>query len=198
MKRRTKIGVVLATVAIVVLASVSMVSAHVGGDGSSGEQVRDRVAEILGVEPSALEDALVQARQEVRDELIDEKIDAAVEDGTITEDEAAEIRAWLDSRPDALDEVRAVKLGGHQRHRGGLSDPGLAQLVLDEVITQGEADEIAGWRDARPEALAELRPEGGGHRKFGRGHGRRFRFGPHGDAPAEAPATLPSAAGTSL
>ncbi len=187
MKRRTKIGVMLATVAIVVLASVSVVSAHRGGDGSSGEQVRDRVAEILGVEPSALEDALVQARQEVKEERINEKIDAAVADGTITEDEAAEIRAWLDSRPDALDEVRAVKFGHHGHSRGGLSDAGLEQLVGDGVITQDQANEIAEWRDARPEALAELKS---GHS----GHHRGFRFGHHG----EAPATIPSAGGTSL
>ena len=191
MKRRTKIGVALATVAIVVLASVSVVGAHRGGDGSKGEQVRDRVAELLDVTPSELEAALVQARQEVKEKMIDEKISAAVADGTITEDEAAEIRVWLDSRPDALDEIRAVKFGHYRHSRGGLSDAGLVQLVEDGVITQGQADEIAEWRDARPEALAELRSGYSGHH-------RGFRFGHHGAVPAEAPAAIPSAGGTSL
>ena len=198
MKRRTKIGAVLAAVAIVVLASVSVVGAYRDGDTSRGEQVRDRVAELLDVTPSELEAALVQARQEVREERINEKLAAAVADGTITEDEAAEIRAWLDSRPDALDEVRAVKFAHHRHSRGGLSDAGLEQLVEDGVITQSQADEIAEWRDARPEALANLRSDRVGSHKFGHANDRGTRFGRSGEVPAEAPASIPSARATSL
>ena len=71
-----------------------------------------KVADILGLTEEQVADAIEQARQEMRDEVLGQCLDNAVENGLITEDEAAEIQEWWDNRPAALD-----KLGppGHPR-----------------------------------------------------------------------------------
>lgn len=71
-----------------------------------------KVAGTLGLTEEEVADAIEQARQEMRDEVFGQRLDKAVENGLITEDEAAEIQEWWDNRPAALD-----KLGppGHPR-----------------------------------------------------------------------------------
>ena len=71
-----------------------------------------KVAGILGLTEEQVADAIEQARQEMRDEVFEQRLDNAVENGLITEEEAAEIQEWWDNRPAALD-----KLGppGHPR-----------------------------------------------------------------------------------
>lgn len=64
-----------------------------------------KVAGILGVTEEQLADAIEQARQEMRDEVLVKRLDNAVENGLITEDEAAEIQEWWDNRPAALDKL---------------------------------------------------------------------------------------------
>ena len=80
MKRKTLI--VLLAAGALALASIGGVLIVNADSGSGKEGIRERAAEILGVETSDLQDALAQAHQEAVDAKIEALIDSAVEDGT--------------------------------------------------------------------------------------------------------------------
>ena len=188
MKQTLKIAVAGVGVGVVSLAGVGLASAHGPGDNNSEvrDEIQNRVAEILEIDATDLGDALQQAREEHKTAEMDTRLDQAVADGTITQEEADEIRAWLDDRPEVLDELKGE--GGH--HGPGQDSGGdglevrLAELVEDGTITQAEADAALAWSTDRPEAMSEIRPErpdrgereGERDRGHDRGQDRRFEF----------------------
>jgi len=68
-----------------------------------GQGLIARMAEILGIPEEDIVNAFNQAQQEIIDDALDRMIDKAVNNGRITEQEASEIREWLEQRPEALD-----------------------------------------------------------------------------------------------
>ncbi|MDP6823039.1 MAG: hypothetical protein QF554_07075 [Dehalococcoidia bacterium] len=196
MKNTIKIAVAGIGVGVVSLAGAGLASAHSPGDGETRDEITNRVAEILGIDATELGDAMEQAREEHRTAEMDARLDQAVADGVITQEEADEIRTWLDSRPEVLEELEGA--GGHHGPRHGAGgaalEERLAALVEDGTITQAEADEVLAWQESRPEAMSELRPDKGerdngkgrrgrGHHMGQRGPGRGFeqRINPGGD-----------------
>jgi hypothetical protein len=183
MKQSLKIAVAGVGVGMVSLAGAGLASAHSPGDSEAREEITDRVAEILGVDATSLGDAMQQAQEEHRSEEMDARLDQAVLDGTITQEEADEIRTWLDSRPEILEELKGERgqHGPRQDGGGGGLEVRLAALVEDGTITQAEADEALAWSEARPEAMDDLRPDKGeGEGRRGRGHQRGQRGPGHG------------------
>ena len=148
--------------------------------GSGKEGIRERAAEILGVESSALKDALAQAHQEAVDAKIEAFIDSAVADGDITESEATEIRDWLADQPElsGLDGRRG-KFGLMWLHSGGDSKAGaiLDKLVENGLITEDELTAYTEWLDERPDAVDELLPM---QNKSDRGRFKRHGHGKGG------------------
>ena len=71
------------------------------GDNMSGGLLA-RVAGILGIPQEELDNAFQQAQQEVREEAFIRTLDRAVEKGRITEEEADEIKAWYEQKPEVL------------------------------------------------------------------------------------------------
>ncbi len=66
-----------------------------------------KVAQKLGLDEETVAAAMDEARDEMRLEALEERLQEAVDEGTITQDEADQILQWEQSRPEALD-----KLGG--------------------------------------------------------------------------------------
>jgi hypothetical protein len=181
MKQTLKIAVAGVGVGVVSLAGVGLASAHTpgGGNGEGQDEIQNRVAEILEIDVTDLGDALQQAREEHRTAEMDARLDQAVVDGTITQEEADEIRDWLDARPEVFEELKGAK--GHGGSEGNGLEVRLAELVEDGTITQAEADAPLEWSADRPEAMSEIRPDRGereGRRGRGhdRGQGRRFEL----------------------
>ena len=108
MKKTFKIAVAGAGVGVISLAGAGLASAHGPGDSETRSEITDRVATILGVDSAELSDAFSTARDEVRTEQMDARLDQAVADGTITQEDADEIRAWQDSRPEVLDDLKGL------------------------------------------------------------------------------------------
>ena len=176
MKRKSLI--VLLSVGVLALASVGGVLIANADSGTGKEGIRERAAEILGVEASDLKDALAQARQEAVDAKIEGLVDSAVADGEIMESEATEIRDWLTDQPElsGLDGQRG-KFGLMWLHSGGDSKAGaiLDMLVEKGLITEDEVIAYTEWLDARPDAVDELlpTPNKGDRGRFKRhGHGK--------------------------
>ena len=79
-----------------------VVAANIGGGVDALKDVNARAAEILGVEPQALSDALRQAHQEFMIEQLQARLDQAVADGVITQEQADEYMTWMEARPEGL------------------------------------------------------------------------------------------------
>jgi hypothetical protein len=67
----------------------------------------DKVATILGLDKTTVEDAFKQAQQEINSEraaamlkAAEARIDQMVTDGKLTADQAAKYKAWLESKPE--------------------------------------------------------------------------------------------------
>ena len=124
-------------------------------DSTPDNSVNERIAEILGIERETLESAIETARKEYREAKQDKNLTAMVEAGTITQEQANEIDAWKDTKPEVIDRLKKLvrENGGVKRH----PEANLSNLVEKEVITQAEADEISAWKDAKPSYLNKLR-----------------------------------------
>ena len=68
-------------------------------DGGPRDSMKDRVAEILGIDRADLDSAMSTARDEHKEAKQDERLAALVEAGTITQEQADEIDVWEDSKP---------------------------------------------------------------------------------------------------
>ena len=82
-----------------------------------------KLADKLGLDEDTLSTAISEVRQEMRLEALEERLQEAVDEGTITQDEADQILQWMKSRPEALDELGGFGLGleggpgmGHHGH----------------------------------------------------------------------------------
>jgi hypothetical protein len=184
-KRKLMLGTTAGLIGALAIAGAAF--ADTGSpDGHPGDSIKDRVAEILGIEREALDSAMSTAREEHKDAKQDERLAALVEAGTITQEQADEIDAWEDAKPEIMDGLKrlAKEYGGV---RGDL-EATLATLVEQEVITQAEADEVTAWTEAKPDYLDALREEMRGTRDHdGEGrrgrhpHSRHHRGGPRGN-----------------
>ncbi|MQF48402.1 hypothetical protein FIM08_00640 [SAR202 cluster bacterium AC-647-N09_OGT_505m] len=117
MKRlRVVIPIALATLAITI-ASVSIVFAQESDKvDTTTNKLAVRVAEILGLDVTEVDDAIKQARKEFMNESIEKKLNALVENGRLTQEQADEYLNLTQSKPDgkrAIGKNFFGKLGHH-------------------------------------------------------------------------------------
>ena len=112
-RRRWLIGTVLAALMALGIAGGVVLAQEADGD-SALKSFAGRVAEILGIEETRVQDAMDQARQEMFSERLQTKLDKMVESGRITQEQADEYKAWIESRPDG-----AFKKFGKRGHHDG-------------------------------------------------------------------------------
>jgi hypothetical protein len=129
MRKRTKFLVIAVVAVLVLTAGIATTAFASGSSGEEGdgakvilaENVQDvvtdegdedegplqtfisKVANILGVTEEELTDAFEQACREMCDEALEQRLQEAVENGYLTEGEAAQILEWWQSRPDVLE-----------------------------------------------------------------------------------------------
>ena len=125
--------------------------------------------------------------------------DALAEFGMITDAQAEEIRAWVDTMPDfsfnAGKIAKSMMAGDVDVDESTAEEfdvnAMLSELVTKGVITQADSDALLTWWNAKPEIVATLMDsfaemaEGGRgehgrngeHGRRGSGHGPRFSFG---------------------
>jgi len=120
-----------------------------GWRGALGGDVQDkrgvlttRVAEILDIDQRELEDAFSQAQRELRKQYLESTLQELVDEGTLTQTQADELKAWIEARPD-------IPPVGDRK----LQEPG-----GQGALTEEQADELKTWREARPD-LPEINPK---------------------------------------
>ncbi len=105
MKKRWLIGSVLAALMVFAITGGVIMAQETSDSKRSGFAAR--VADILGLEADTVEDAMEQAKKEMFEEHLDAKLAAMVSSGRITQEQADEYRAWIESKPDGA-------FGGHR------------------------------------------------------------------------------------
>ena len=102
---------------IILLGAVLIIAAGIGGVAMAQESEEDsqpdtllaRVARILGIDQQTVEDAFEQAKAEMHEEALDRYLQDLVDEGIISEEKAAEYKAWLESRPDINEYTDQIK-----------------------------------------------------------------------------------------
>ena len=140
------------------------------GDHSA---VMSRVAEILGVEQTALEDAFKTAIHEQADAGFAAYAAGLVTDETITQEQADAAIAWFNSRPADTGRLAGIAVATADTDKMATL---LSRMVDAEKLTQEQADAVSAWHAERPDSL----PEHEGKRSH---EGRRHHRGDNdGDA----------------
>ena len=99
-----------------------------------------RVAELLNIKESELINAFEVAKEEIDEEKRLEKLGDFVAKGLLTENQASEIIAWEDKRPENLDWIKGRMA----------TDEGLEKLVEIGKIDEGEASAFSEWLEDKP------------------------------------------------
>ena len=118
-KLRIIIPIAMAVVAVAVIGfSVVLAQENENGD-SNTSKLAAKVAEILGLDASEVDEAINQARRELTDEAVQNNLNALVEKGSLTQAQADEYLDWIQSKPEnipAIGKQFSEKMG---RHKGG-------------------------------------------------------------------------------
>jgi len=99
------------------LAAIILVSASIGGvalaqggeENGQPKSLISRVADILDIDQQQLEDAFEQARTEMQEEALDNYLQGLVDEGVITQEEAAQYKEWMQSKPDMTEFKEQLK-----------------------------------------------------------------------------------------
>ena len=130
---RRRIILIPLGIAVLLAGSIAGIAFAQDSTDSSGNTLFARVATILGIDQTKLEDAFAQAQKEMRNEALTDYLDKLVEEGKITRAEADQYRGWWDSKPDALDKLApGFGFGG----RGGGFGPGCGMRIAPYQSTQ--------------------------------------------------------------
>jgi hypothetical protein len=107
MWRSKKFIVIALLAAVVVVGSTAgvVLAQTENGDDSQPQTLLERVADILvakgiNVTSEQLQEAFTQARSDIYDEALDSRLKKLVDEGKLTEEEAAQYKAWWQDRPD--------------------------------------------------------------------------------------------------
>ena len=126
----------------------------------SGELL-SRVADKLGISEEELSDALEEAKEDIAaergEQAFEDLLEQAVEEGLITEEEAAEVADWWAQKPEAFNRTMLRNaFSGMCQNPGALTDEGCMQFKeMRRNIWQwrqkvgaaeGSADETGAWR----------------------------------------------------
>ncbi len=118
-KLKIIIPAAIAVVAVAVMSfSVALAQENENGD-SNASKLAAKVAEILGLDTSEVDEAIKQARRELEDEAVQNNLNALVEKGGLTQAQADEYFDWIQSKPEnipAIGKQFSEKMG---RHKGG-------------------------------------------------------------------------------
>ena len=122
MRKHKKILIVVVVAVAILAASLGTVAIVQADDEpvatsstADSTTIWDRIASILNqntgstVTGDDLKTASDEAHQQIRDEALDSRLQKLVENGKITQEQADEYKAWLESRPDTIisDEYKA-------------------------------------------------------------------------------------------
>ena len=130
-KRWIFVSLMVGALALVLTGGAVLAQSDDSDSDSRMGKFAERVASILGLETSQVQDAMEQAKTELRQEGLQEKLDSLVESGEITQEQADEFKTWVEAKPDG------AFMGFHHWK---IDAEDLDALVESGKITQEQAD----------------------------------------------------------
>ena len=120
-KRYWLTGTIVAAVMVLgIMGGVAMAQETSDEDGDSERQsFAARVADILGLDETTVQDAIDQARAEMQEEALQAKLDRLVENGHMTQEQADEYKTWIESKPEGLSPKMFGGFGKKHHRFGG-------------------------------------------------------------------------------
>jgi len=113
------IGVLVGVLAIAGVAG-GLVYAQASGSassnqpsGSPGKALADRVATILGIDQTKVENAFTQAQKDMQDEALTNWLNSQVTQGKMTQSQADQYKSWWQSRPSTVPGIGPFGRGFH-------------------------------------------------------------------------------------
>ena len=178
MRRRWILVSVLAAVVALGIGGGAVLAQSADTDGRS--PIRgfvSRVAEVLGIEETKVQEAFDQAASDMKEEVVQAKLDAMEESGKVTPEQREEWEKWIESMPDGL--LHGSKGPGFRAYmfkRGGPHS--------HDGMTEEQREEWKEWIESMPEGLFH----------GSRGPFRMFRFNKHRFEAAPPPSSSGDAA----
>ena len=119
-KRYWLTGTIVAAVMVLgIMGGVAMAQETSDEDGDSEKRsFAARVADILVLDETTVQEAIDQAKAEIQEEALQAKLDWLVENGHMTQDQADEYKTWIESKPEGLS-PKMFGGFGKKRHRFG-------------------------------------------------------------------------------
>ena len=151
------IPMAIAVVAVTAIGlSVAFAQENEKGD-SNASRLATKVADILGLDATVVDDAIKQAREELRGEAVQKKLNALIEKDRLTQEQADEYLNWIQSRPEGTPAIGKHFLGkrGHHRrwksHGGSYGSRNYFRIGSDKIF---DKQEKASWEDIQKELTA--------------------------------------------
>jgi hypothetical protein len=106
-KRRTKFIIAGVLAAVVILGAIGGIAlADTGSStGTAVNPLIAKVATILGIDQAKVQSAFDQAQKELQSETLDKWLSDQVTAGKITQAQADQYKAWLNSKPAGIDQL---------------------------------------------------------------------------------------------
>jgi len=143
--------------AVAGLAAIAALGGIAAAGGGERGETGSRVAEVLELDEQTVTDAFKQAMQQRFDEALQARLDKLIKVERITQEQADEIKAWYDERPEG---VPGFGFGKRGFQHGGADIGALVAEILDldeETVT----DALKQVRDERFEARLDKAVEAG-------------------------------------
>ena len=108
---RSRKFIIIASViaALVLVMSLTGIALAQDTGDSSGQSLLARVAKILGIDQQKVEDAFDQAQTDMQNEALDNYLNKLVEEKKITQEQADQYKAWVQSKPDMTQYQQQLK-----------------------------------------------------------------------------------------
>ena len=147
MKKRWLVALLVGVLALSITGGAVLAQDNGTGTDTPLKSFASRVATILGLEETQVQDALKQAATEMQDEALQRKLDKLVEKEKLTQEQADDYKEWYDSRPEGMfpGKQAATEMQDEALQRK------LDKLVEKGKLTQEQADAYKQWYLARPE-----------------------------------------------
>ena len=123
-----------------------------------------KVAAILGIDQTKLENAFAQAQQQIQDEELANRLQSLVSSGNVSQQQANQYKQWWAARPNMPD---VPGLGPRDPFGPPAQDQDeklasrLQSLVSQDTLTQQQANQYQQWLESRP-SISWLEPKGPG------------------------------------
>ena len=120
------VGVLIAVLAVAgIVGGIAYAQSNNQSSSNPGKTLADKVAAILGIDQTKVENAFTQAQREMQDDSLTNWLNNQVSQGKMTQQQADQYKTWWQSRPDMAQ--GAMPFGTRFRGFGSMHKQGSSQ-----------------------------------------------------------------------